>query len=328
MFYGSNIPLSAQHLSKVPLTKAALKVALGANRRLQLLYGTREYFNDLPPFNLPPLQNSYYDLFNPETGNLTVDTDRVKIRELIAGLLPYMKRSEAGYTGDLNDAGVPHGKGKWIFENGDSYEGDCSEGRFHGEGRYEYSGGDYSEGLWEHGSIVSGTFYYGSGDVYRGEFENFQLGGFGVFEYAGTDEVFTGVFNRGGRIYGRSVFPNGDVYEGEYDYNVRHGLGKMTRGTGEVQEGLWVRGSDAPFERMPDGEERQEMINAKEVFEERMLEMNGSVIEDETHAEKEEAQAETATKALREEQRRRHAIRETPLANDRSASGGGCCVIV
>ena len=42
--------------------------------------------------------------------------------------------------------------------------------------------------------------------------------------------------------YGVYVHPNGGKYEGEYFNDKRHGKGKFTSATGEVEEGEWKEG--------------------------------------------------------------------------------------
>ena len=48
-----------------------------------------------------------------------------------------------------------HGKGTYIFANGDTYEGDFKENKMHGEGKYTWTSGRFYEGLFEDGKIVN-----------------------------------------------------------------------------------------------------------------------------------------------------------------------------
>jgi hypothetical protein len=58
------------------------------------------------------------------------------------------------YSGELK-AGVPHGKGLAIYQNGDEYDGGWHEGCKHGLGTYIWPGGRALTGIWEEGAQPS-----------------------------------------------------------------------------------------------------------------------------------------------------------------------------
>ena len=53
------------------------------------------------------------------------------------------------YTGQMKD-NLQHGKGKVLFSDGSSYEGDWQYGKQHGYGVWKQAGKTFS-GTWEHG---------------------------------------------------------------------------------------------------------------------------------------------------------------------------------
>ena len=62
---------------------------------------------------------------------------------------------------------VPHGKGKTVYPNGDTYEGEYDKGKRQGYGVYSFSDGERYEGQWyqdqQHGK---GIFYFANNNKY------------------------------------------------------------------------------------------------------------------------------------------------------------------
>jgi hypothetical protein len=83
-----------------------------------------------------------------------------------------------------------------MYDNGDTYEGPCSN--------------DMKEG--------EGTYTRANGDQYVGAFSNDAKSGHGVFTYANND-VFDGTFSNDKRVRGTYSAANGDVYTGPYNSN-------------------------------------------------------------------------------------------------------------
>jgi len=57
-----------------------------------------------------------------------------------------------------------------------------------------------------------------------------------------TGDDFEAIKTKGKGAIGKIQFPNGDVYVGSVSILKPHGVGKMTRANGEVQEGNWEMG--------------------------------------------------------------------------------------
>lgn len=48
--------------------------------------------------------------------------------------------------------------GKYVFENGDTYQGSIKDGKFEGLGVYHYSNGNKTDGLWENNKLIKSTY--------------------------------------------------------------------------------------------------------------------------------------------------------------------------
>ncbi len=131
----------------------------------------------------------------------------------------YTKRFVGGasYSGSWQ-GGVPHGRGKFISEEGTVYEGEWSWSKMHGKGTFRYSNGDVYAGVWKdnfrHGL---GTCTACNGDVYTGEWR---------FGY------------QHGR--GRHETEDGMVYDGEWKENRAHGCGLITEPDGSKWDGTMM----------------------------------------------------------------------------------------
>lgn len=76
------------------------------------------------------------------------------------------------YVGDWRED-VMHGKGRFDFARGCSYEGDWVDGRFHGQGTYVWPSGAMYSGEWHSGKMHgSGVFVAPNGSRFQGRFHN------------------------------------------------------------------------------------------------------------------------------------------------------------
>lgn len=85
------------------------------------------------------------------------------------------------YTGEVNEAGNPDGKGVGIFTDGTKYDGDWVDGVMEGDAVYTLSNGDVFEGKWKNNAYSEGKYTSKSdGSYYSGKFKNgegYQGGG-------------------------------------------------------------------------------------------------------------------------------------------------------
>ena len=206
MLYAANIPLEKDSAARMTKFKAGLLSSMQSGRRPHLLYGTKEHkLFGYDPIHLPPLQNTWFDNYNPVKGKLTKESDREKIQQLVNYIEPYMKRVAVGYIGERNAAGQMHGRGVYRYADGTVYEGDFKDGKKHGRGVYRFANGSVYEGDWkdgkEHGQ---GVCRYADGAVYEGNWKDSNMYGRGVLRYA-----------------------NGVMYEGDFNDDKLHGRGVL-----------------------------------------------------------------------------------------------------
>jgi hypothetical protein len=69
--------------------------------------------------------------------------------------------------------GIYEGKGKYVYINGDVYEGDYKNGKKEGKGKYVFVNGNVYEGDWKNGVMEGkGKMVYINGNVYEGDWKN------------------------------------------------------------------------------------------------------------------------------------------------------------
>jgi len=135
------------------------------------------------------------------------------------------------------------GKGKYVFPNGDVYEGDYLNGIPHGKGRYTFLNGEVFEGEYLNGlQHGNGRYTHNNGDVFEGEYQLGNPHGKGRYTFL-NGEAFEGDYLNGLQHgNGRYTYNNGDVFEGEYQFGRQHGKGKLTPRDGTAKEGIWQNG--------------------------------------------------------------------------------------
>ena len=126
----------------------------------------------------------------------------------------------AFYDGDVNDRGVPDGKGFIRWANGNTYEGDFRNNSVTGYG----------------------VSHYADGTVYKGEMKDGQWNGYGECVFAESTEKYLASYKGEWRMNslhgkGRGVYRNGTVYEGIYTDNRLTGYGILHYADGGVYEG-------------------------------------------------------------------------------------------
>jgi len=130
------------------------------------------------------------------------------------------------YFGYLRD-GRPHGRGVYVYADGNRYEGEWRNGLPHGSGRFVFNDDSRYEGTFEDGAIVYGSAIYTNGDRYTGTFQRVQ--------FVGTDIVSSQPSGSGSLI-----FANGNRYDGEFFSGDPFGLGTFTHATGTTCRGYFL----------------------------------------------------------------------------------------
>ena len=83
MLYAANIPLENTSDARLVCFKAGLLSSAQVGRRPHLLYGTKEQKDVRNPIQLPPMQNFWFDDYNPVKGKLTKESDRANIQRQV-----------------------------------------------------------------------------------------------------------------------------------------------------------------------------------------------------------------------------------------------------
>ena len=118
------------------------------------------------------------------------------------------------YEGEVNYKEEQHGKGKFIYKNGDKYIGEYRNNKMWGKGTYYFSDGTIYEGEWvDNAREGHGKMTDPDGSYYEGEWKNNQRNG-----------------------YGKEVNRNGQ-YEGYFKFDEVRGEGKLTLISGDIIEG-------------------------------------------------------------------------------------------
>jgi hypothetical protein len=116
------------------------------------------------------------------------------------------------YTGDRVRDSVPEGKGRADYKNGNSYEGEWTNGKFDGKGTFTWSKGDVYTGYFKDGHRNgNGKYVFKDGTVYDGDW------------FADNEEG-----------EGTLTLPGGDIYKGSFKDNFRDGYGIYTSLTGDL----------------------------------------------------------------------------------------------
>lgn len=147
--------------------------------------------------------------------------------------------SGATYTGETLN-GLRHGKGKYVWPDGEFYEGDWANGARHGHGKYSYANGNVYNGDFTENSITgTGRMEYHDGRVYDGDWvHGFKHGKGKLTCPDGT--VYDGDWEED-EMTGKTHFVNssGVIYDGEVLKGRMHGKGRLTYPDGRVFDGEW-----------------------------------------------------------------------------------------
>ncbi len=192
-----------------------------------------------------------------ESARIQVEERKPPVKEQVK---PSVSPTQQGKTGRLvlDDGvyeggvlnGVPHGKGKYTYNNGNVFEGEFVNGKRMGMGVLKVKDGGELSGQFVNGRIHGkGKDILKSGDVYVGEFKDGERNGKGTYTFK-SGSVYVGEFIDG-KINGRGEFKYaiGDSYKGEFVNEKRHGYGVYTYKSGRKEEGLWENDKFIKVER-------------------------------------------------------------------------------
>jgi hypothetical protein len=136
-----------------------------------------------------------------------------------SGTGTYRYAGNSKYSGSFVN-GLPEGRGRKTFPNGNTYEGQFARNRMHGEGTMMYQNGDKYTGQWSNDQPNGkGKYIFKTGERYEGDFQTGQFAGQGTMYY--TD---------------------GAYYTGGWDQNHKNGPGKIVSPDGSTKTGVWNMG--------------------------------------------------------------------------------------
>ncbi len=168
------------------------------------------------------------------------------------------------YIGDKNATGCvsgdcQNGKGIYILNNGEKYEGQMKNGVRSGKGTYYFNSGERYKGNWENNKRNGfGTNYYPDGEIFKGNWKDDKRNGYGKYTYV-DGSSFSGMWEMGVYVgtgknlhgcisgncqngYGVYRWNDGRLYEGKFKNGKQHGKGKMTWADNRSYTGTWING--------------------------------------------------------------------------------------
>ena len=121
---------------------------------------------------------------------------------------------------------IRHGRGLFIWEDGEFYLGYWQNDKREGKGTNNYSNGDIYEGEYKNGKKEGkGTYKWKNGDIYIGDWKNDMKDGEGKYKFNNGDK-YIGLFKmdkiEGNGIY---VWANENTYKGQFKNNEIKGKG-------------------------------------------------------------------------------------------------------
>lgn len=121
-----------------------------------------------------------------------------------------------------------NGKGRYLYKDGQSYEGQWLNGKKHGKGTFVYKDKSSYRGDWVQGIRQGkGIYTWANGQTYQGQFQNDKMNGFGIVKYANgaryEGDIKAGVPDGMGEM----LYSSGQNYKGQWKNNLKHGQGEF-----------------------------------------------------------------------------------------------------
>jgi hypothetical protein len=149
------------------------------------------------------------------------------------------------YEGDWKN-GFPTGQGTLIWSNGEKkYIGYWKNGKWDGQGTLYGSDGTTVNGIWKNNkSEGKVTMNMPDGTKYIGQFQKFEISGHGIMTWLDGDKYVGGFshFLREGQ--GTFYYSDGSKYIGQWHENKYEGFGQLFLAEGDKYSGQWHDGNE------------------------------------------------------------------------------------
>ncbi|XP_021774455.1 phosphatidylinositol 4-phosphate 5-kinase 6-like [Chenopodium quinoa] len=170
---------------------------------------------------------------------------RTKTNSIFASMsVAHVDDEDLAATGPGSRAGPGEAyRAETVFTNGDFYTGQWIDNLPHGNGKYLWNDGCMYVGEWQKGKAMGkGRFTWPSGATYEGEFKRGYMDGIGTYTSANENSYkgFWSMNTKHGK--GSEHFANGDYYEGEWIKGMQEGQGKYQWVNGNCYVGQWKNG--------------------------------------------------------------------------------------
>jgi len=233
-------------VSRAGLFRGAMQNALAAARRPHALFGTKELEERRSIVFLPPLLNSTFEEFAPEAGSFTVDADRETVKAMSQRARGMMVPLKLGFDARLPYVGGKGGgRGRYVYPDGSTYEGQWRAEQKHGRGVYRSVTGDVYEGEYAADEKAGrGTFRYAGGSVYEGEWMAGERNGEGTFRHV-DGNVHEGRFSND-EPDGPAIlrYADGGIFVGAYRASRKEGPGTYHFTDGRAEVSRFSEGRD------------------------------------------------------------------------------------
>jgi len=176
------------------------------------------------PLKIETNNKSEQEKLLKERAALIKEFREMYILDKVSGYKPNVEKQEFAegcvYEGNMQ-YDRKHGKGLYIYDNGDAYMGDWSDNFFHGVGIYFFANGERYEGQLEDGmKHGKGTYHYLDFKRYTGQWVHDRKHGKGVYDYYGKKEKYDGDFQNGKRHgFGTYYYASGEKWMGQWANN-------------------------------------------------------------------------------------------------------------
>jgi len=167
---------------------------------------------------------------------------------------PLGKKMRDGYWQGNLKLFKPQGKGIYIYNNGDKYDGTMVEGRRHTDAKgnnrkakfWWANGAKYVGQYVKHRQHGEGKLWFPDGTTLNTNWKN-DLSAVTDFMFKNGDVYTGGISTCTMHGAGCLRLKNGDIYTGEFSNNMFHGQGEYKSRSGDVYKGNYAKGKPGPL---------------------------------------------------------------------------------